>query len=594
MSAKILGKGYSIIELDIQKGTLYDQRGRDPYEMQELKSSNVVYIYRGRKNRNIYIGQSGKFLDRHKEHYTQDKKKFQRAGFDQVMVIFSRFFNLSALYDVERQLIIYFMADRSGDRPRSVDFDREEVLNRNRGNSVNEYAEEENVASEVILPLWEEKLYKDGWVETRTINALREQMLVRYSPIKLLSEEQSAVISDIIRNPSKNYVVNGDAGTGKTVLLTHLAARLLEERKDVRIGIVVQPNWKKTAADIFRIYGMDSRRLSVRTSTELVKEQKRYDVLLIDEAHKLSRRYGKQHPSFNSVYKLKGFEECGSHLEILQKLGGQIVLMYDILQAIRPANLTREMFRELTDGYERKFLTTQFRIRSPKGKKYRSEDYVNGIKYLLYKDTGLLESGFTGFDPNFNREVFRDKSPNAYFGYFTENPLHQLFAWIEEDRNFNPKHINRVLAGLVEPWKQSDGKDKNITHWYEGDMKRRWNSSQENWLYSEEEDAEDQVGSVFAVQGLDLNKVGVLIGRDLRVTESGSLTADPDHFYNTNGTFTKEEMEKEENRYEFTLFVLNIYYVLLTRGIDGIRLGFWKNVPFRIYMEKALEITEAD
>ena len=107
---------------------------------------------------------------------------------------------------------------------------------------------------------------------------------------------------------------------------------------------------------------------------------------------------------------------------------------------------------------------------------------------------------------------------------------------------------------------------------------------------SKDPDAEDQVGSVFAVQGIDLNKVGVLIGSDLRVDGEGKLTADPESFYNTNGTFTRKEMELPENQYEFTIFVLNIYYVLLTRGIDGIRVGFWKNDAFREYMERVLEI----
>ncbi len=50
-------------------------------------------------------------------------------------------------------------------------------------------------------------------------------------------------------------------------------------------------------------------------------------------------------PSFGQVYKIPGFEDCNSHLEILQKMGKQIILMYDVLQAIRPANITREMFQ---------------------------------------------------------------------------------------------------------------------------------------------------------------------------------------------------------------------------------------------------------
>ena len=247
--------------------------------------------------------------------------------------------------------------------------------------------------------------------------------------------------------------------------------------------------------------------------------------------------------------------------------------MYDVLQVIRPANITREMFQNLTANYEKKFLTTQFRIQAPKGKAYTSDDYINGIKYLLYKDTGLLATTLTNFNPNFNRELFSDRSPDAYFGYVTGQPLHKLIDWLDEDMNFNPEHINRILAGLVEDWKQSDGKDPNIKHWYEGDIARRWNATQENWINSKDADAQEQIGSVFAVQGIDLNKVGVLIGSDLQVDRNGRLVGNPDNFYNTNGTFKAEEMDIIENKFEFTLFVLNIYYVLLTRGIDGIRLA---------------------
>nr|WP_252904531.1 hypothetical protein [Secundilactobacillus silagei] len=39
--------------------------------------------------------------------------------------------------------------------------------------------------------------------------------------------------------------MNGDAGTGKTVLLTHLIARILNQEPDFNIGVVVQPNWEK-------------------------------------------------------------------------------------------------------------------------------------------------------------------------------------------------------------------------------------------------------------------------------------------------------------------------------------------------------------
>ncbi len=144
----------------------------------------------------------------------------------------------------------------------------------------------------------------------------------------------------------------------------------------------------------------------------------------------------------------------------------------------------------------------------------------------------------------------------------------------------------------VDIWAIAHGKDASITHFHEGKMNRRWNSSQENWINSKDDDAEDQIGSVFAVQGIDLNKVGVMIGPDIKVNEKGVLEADPDHHNNNNNKYTTEEMVDPENQFEFTLYILNQYYVLLTRGIDGIRLGFWDNDDFREYMERTLGINQ--
>lgn len=585
---------YSIVELSINKGNLIGIDNLNNNEKTALELKNAIYIYRGTKSKKIYIGQTIHFIDRHKQHYNGTEEKFNIANFDQVIVIFSVHFNRSALDDVESQLITYFTADNSK-KAGTVSFDNDDVINRTGGNSVNEYVGRENIVSDVILPLWEKELYPRGWVTTPTLDELRTKELVKYSPIKQLTAEQGQLITEIINNPDRNYVINGDAGTGKTVLLTHLAANILKDRPEAKIGVVVQPNWEETGLNIFKVYGMNSNYLSITTTTKIITENKRYDVIIVDESHKLSRRYGKQHPSFGQVYNIQGFEDCNSHLEILQKMGQQIILMYDVLQSIRPANITREMFQRLTDGYEKKFLHTQFRIQAPKGKNYTSDDYVNGIKYLLYKDTKLLSSELTNYNPNFNREVFNDKSPDAYFGYVTGKPMHQLIEWIEEDRNFNAEHINRVLSGMfccttVDKWNMAHGKDSSITHFHEDGLDRRWNSTQENWININDDDAEDQIGSVFAVQGIDLNKVGVMIGSDIKVNADGVLEAVPDNHINTNNKFPVKERKDPDKQFEFTLYILNQYYVLLTRGIDGIRLGFWENEAFRKYMEDTLNI----
>ena len=335
----------------------------------------------------MYIGQTSRFIDRHKEHYSKDIS-FPPADFNSIIVLYSQLFNKSAILDVEKQLIAYFLAEAPKKSARRILFDEDSLINRTTGDHVNEYAEMEEVASDVILPFWEKELVPRGLARTPTIKELQKsKALVKYSPIKALSDEQARISDEIIGN-DKNYVICGDAGTGKTVMLTTLAARFLKEKPKAKIALVLQPNWEKTCRKIFDVFGSESRRLTVTSSTKLIKSGESFDVIIVDEAHKLSRKYPKQQPSFNSVYKIPKYKSCESHLEILQKCGKRLLLMYDVLQAIRPANITREMFRNLTFGYENRFLKTQFRIKVPNGKNYTSEDYINGIKYLLYKDTG--------------------------------------------------------------------------------------------------------------------------------------------------------------------------------------------------------------
>lgn len=574
--------------LYLKKGKIKNLDKLRPVQKQVLEKGNVIYIYRSSQNKQFYIGQTKHFLDRNKQHNNGNEKKFNTANFDQVKILISRYFNGTVLDDVENQLITYFIADNPKSKSRTTTSKTYKIINANGGNYVNNYELRPQVESSIILPFWENVLYKEGWVNTDTLNSLRMNTLVQYSPIKALSKEQNDIITEILDNPSKNYLINGDAGTGKTVLLTHLVAKILSRNTTKRIAVIVQSNWEKTAKEIFKSFGVKSDNLMIATSTKLISKKEHYDTIIVDESHRLSRKGGKQQPTFNNIYKHAEFSNYENHLEPLIKLSDQVVLMYDVLQAIRPANISRNEFQKITSDFEKYYLTTQFRIQTPEGKHYSSDDYLNGIKYLLYKDTGILK--YTNFNADFNRSLFTDTNPDAYFGYFDNNPLENLIRWIDEDLNFHPDHINRILAGLVEDWKQVEGKDPKITHFHEGSISRRWNSTQENWINSKDSDAEKQIGSVFAVQGIDLNKIGVLIGNDLLVDDQGKLYGEPTNFKNVNGKRSKAELLEPEFQKEFTLFVLNIYYVLLTRGIDGIRIGFWNNDAFKKYFKKTFDI----
>lgn len=177
---------YDYILLNIKSNDLQNYEELPEKQKDALNQKDVIYIYRSTKTNKIYIGQTKHFITRHRQHYSGKETKFNDAKFDQVIVLISVYFNGSALDDVESQLITYFIADNPSQRKQQISYDHDEIINLTGGNSVNDYANRENVALEVVLPFWEQVLAPMNWVSTPTLDELRANALVKYSPIKQL------------------------------------------------------------------------------------------------------------------------------------------------------------------------------------------------------------------------------------------------------------------------------------------------------------------------------------------------------------------------------------------------------------------------
>jgi DUF2075 family protein len=581
----------------------------DPNTYQNVytKPKGTIYIYRNSRTGKNYIGQAKNIVERNKQHWAPgkgtDADRFKSGQFDEIIVLRDRLFSKSHAVDyVEKALIECFQTDGG-------------KLNTNHttGNKVPfDFHEKDNINDKIIIPLWEKVLYPKKWVKIPTLTKVRKNSLFRYSPFKDLTNEQERIVKTIIDNPSTNYLINGGAGTGKTVLVTNIIAGIIEKFPDSRIGVVFDPNWVKYGKQIFNTYTCyNNANIVVGSSSQILKDtfvNGNFDTIVVDESHKLSRKGGKQHGLLNHVYRGK-YKDCSSHLEALQMAGNRVILMYDELQAVRPSNIGREDFKRLTANYTKKTLMQQMRIPEDRfnGKNYGVDDYVKGIKYLLYKDTGILKPE----DEQFNRDAFNDITESAYFSFYDgSSPLHDAFDFIEGDANGNYDHANnRVLAGMVYDKKRNGSqyvikykigdnkgkknKDKNghckKMHWHEGDLKKTWNSTYITWLNIKDIDKEDQIGCVYAVQGVDLDCAAVLICNDLKVVD-GKLCADPNVLNNPNLKFTKKEQEQMGK--ELTMLILNQYFVLLTRATYKVRVGFWKNKEFLEYMKETLGITK--
>lgn len=529
-------------------------------DQQRLEKGDSIYIYFG--NSHSYVGQTKHFLERYKQHFIA-QSKFNIRNYKCVVMSFGQLINKLSLDDIEGQLITYIAADGK----------HNEVLSDNStgGNSVIPYHGQELVKSEFIVPFWQD-LYERKYVKTPNLETVKQSALFKYSPFHELSPRQSDIIQDILDDSKNSFVINGMAGTGKTVMVTNLAAKLRKSKKNKTVAVIVKSNWEKTAKKIFKTYGADN--IDVFTAVKFIQAGKHYDYLIVDEAHRLRRYYSKSNNVLNVIFKLpdKVAEQCGRNYDVkgneldkILKLANQVVLMYDPDQQIRPGDITFEHFHNVVQNlhFKEYFLQTEYRINVPQSEKgyqkaFTGDNYINGIKAFLGLDKGKKA---------FYKELFKDyliNGEDAYFGIC--DSITELFDYLDVMRNYDPTSKNRVVAGYCRKWVSRKSKDKH--DWIEGESSWDWNSRLEDWVNAP--NSENEIGSIHAVQGIDLNYVGVIIGKDLTIDENGKLVANPEYYYDSYGKFKKSDPHPEK----FNQFIKNIYYVLLTRGIDGVRVYF--------------------
>lgn len=528
-------------------------------DQQRLEKGDSIYIYF--RNTHSYVGQTKHFLERYKQHF-MPQSKFHLQNYKCVVMSFGQLITRNSLDDIESQLITYIAADGK----------HKEVLSDNStvGNLIIPYTEQSLVESDFIIPFWND-LYDRKYVQTPNIDVVRNSILFKYSPFHKLSTIQADIIQEILQDKDHNFVINGMAGTGKTMMLTNLAAALSKKNPTKTVAVIVKPNWERTAKKIFKAYG--DKDIAVFTAFKYIKSEKHYDYLIVDEAHRLRRYYPKSNNVLNVIFKYpaKVAEERGTnydpHANELLKIVhqcNQLVLLYDPSQQIRPGDVTKEQFQHVIqqNNFRQFELPTEYRINiqpSEHGyqKAFTGDNFIIGIKAFL---------GIGKPDTKFYKELFRDYLVNgedAYFGIC--DSIQDLFDYLNDMRNYDPTSQNRVVAGYCRKWvsRNSDQPD-----WVEGDDHWNWNSRLEDWI--DAPNSENEIGSIHAVQGIDLNYVGVIVGKDLTVNDQGQLVANPKYYYDSYGKFKKDDPHPET----FDRFIKNIYYVLLTRGIDGIRVYF--------------------
>lgn len=364
------------------------------------------------------------------------------------------------------------------------------------------------------------------------------------------------------------FVISGPPGTGKTVVGLHAIyayCRKYGPSARNRGGCIFALPRSRTLAQV--ITGA-----SGVAPAYLDAVQPGRDLVVVDEAHRLRWNSPKQNHLTTGIFDQNDPKK--NELFLLGELADRLVLFYDSIQAIRPSDIPRLDFQAYVRerDFQKRMLTKQFRVQvKDAGAAYTADDYLNGI-------CSFLQLKQDAFDPR----VFQNRSEDAYFGI--ADSIHELFSYVDEQRQYHPKAQCRVLAGYARPWgsryRPEDGRHVEFDWTEDEDHRWKWNSTHENWIALP--GSEEEIGSIHAIQGVDLDYVGVVIAKDLTY-RNGIVTAVKENYFDTNGTPPKESFSIQE----LSEYVRQIYYVLLTRGISGIRIYFEDQALKRHFMETA-------
>lgn len=524
----------------------YDKNGIEQIKEWSFGTNwpSVYIVYNDSK---AYVGETLDAVKRTEQHLREP----EFDEFSSICLISNKTFNKSVVLDLESFLIKYMSADGT-----------KELTNGNTGVLNHNYFYKEAYTDDFI-EIWS-LLIKMGIVKKSIID-IENSELFKYSPYKTLNGEQQDAAYEIIKrlfeinnaNVESIITVAGGAGTGKTILAVYLIKLLtdiskgkavwnaVEDSEEAfflqrmskelsginRIGFVVpMVELRNTMKTIFKtIDGLTES--MVLAPSEVVDTM--YDVLIVDEAHRLYRRKSLPgshlYSKFDSINKkmmgdsFTGSENDLTELDWIIRSSRMQVLFYDEFQTIRATDIGKQRFDQICKPHLYKYieLLSQMRCKGGNG-------YYEYIKDVIEK-------------PSLGSKVYK-----TFSGYETKvfDNIKDLFEIIREKNE--QENLCKVVAGPG--W----WKDEKIA--IDGEVY--------HWAKDKEAIDKDVVFSIHKIQGFDLNYAGVIFGKEVYYD-------DVHERIEVNRSELKDNLTKSLGDDAMRRFILNIYVTLMTRGING-------------------------
>ncbi|WP_407370418.1 DUF2075 domain-containing protein [Carnobacterium sp.] len=531
-----------------------------------LDYPTVYIVHDEKKSRefSVYIGETSDIRQRTKQHLIEDPKKREdweslaKSDDSKMYIIGHDYFNKSLTLDIENKLMMYMS---------SID-SVQSVYNR-RTNQQKEYYTVDKL-DEIFSKIWR-KLRKKNKTLFPVEKIIKDSALFKASPFHKLSDEQIQAKDKVIlkimealtRNQSGELIlVTGEAGSGKTVLMSSLFYELKQLAQEESENIVLQDansyllvnheQQLKVYQQIANKLGIMSKKMPnlVSKPTTFINNhtpKEKADVVIVDEAHLLWTQGKQSYRGKNQLYDL-------------MERAKVVVAVFDINQV-----LTTEQYWEeeelLTLEHEANLkgnfihLENQMRINA-------SQSTINWIRSMIddRKINPILKD-IKGYD----LKIF--------------NHPKELYEAIREKAKDENSGISRITATF--DWEYVDKrKPEKDDYWRVkiGDWSLPWNlqlpqmkeqkRKNRNLSWAEQEQTIYEVGSTFTIQGFDLNYAGVIIGPSVKY-RNGEIVFDRN--FSQNKKATRQRTLKNGKKEQFSDMLLkNELNVLLTRGVNGL------------------------
>lgn len=495
----------------------------------------VIYVLNGSKE--AYIGETVYFKNRMKAHLKT------RKNINQISIINHEEFNRSATFHLETKLINYFLGD-------------EKYTLQNKSKTASDFTHnyhnkayyDQQVFKEIWGKLFEQKLVNNE------LHTIENKDIFKLSPYKELTLEQLELKEKVldfcethITADASEYgsllVIEGEAGVGKSVVLNSIFNTIQGRVNEASSVLFEAENYLVVNhEEMFKTYkgiANQVKHLKIKNFSKptplinkLQKEQKKADIILVDEAHLLLTKTD----TYNNF-------QGENHLEELLKLAKIVVIIYDQNQVLKLKSLWGEVtlaqLKKLSQYDEQYQLTNQFRMKA-------NDEVINWINAFKNKEVLPLP-----YDSQYELKIFENLKD-----------MHEQI--IEKNSEIG---LSRIVSTFDYLHKKDGGtyyvKESN------GEYKMPWNTTSTKYTWAENPETINEAGSIYTIQGFDLNYVGVVLGPSVTYdADKDELVIDTSK-YMDKGAYTGTEgidgIEESKEK-----IVLNSINILMKRGIKGL------------------------